>query len=246
MLSHALRYAEKNGRIELCVSLDVSKKIKFEVAHAIQKAEVSIKADINDNICKLLVDMLGGTLNSSINSDCATYWFCIESSCPVETDLIPCEYQPSENLIGMRPSFCSYKSDNIEEETALFVIDDNSTNRQALKYILKTSNAAIFEAVNGKDAVKMFIDYGCKYKYWVVFMDIDMPVMDGIEAARQLKGISHDQLKVHIKIYIITAYDTLQHRLICSQAGVEGFFTKPISYDKIKEILKLNHLDLRG
>jgi CheY-like chemotaxis protein len=66
----------------------------------------------------------------------------------------------------------------------------------------------------------------------VILMDIDMPVLDGIEATRYIRVFNRQ-----IPIIAITAYADDQMRTECAEAGMNAFLAKPCSRDEIREII---------
>lgn len=103
----------------------------------------------------------------------------------------------------------------------ILIVDDNANNRMTLKLLLEEcSQCAVYEAVNGKEAVQMCIDE----TYDLVFMDIMMPVMDGIEATRQIRSFDQSVLIVAVS----AMGDDYNKELILS-AGAKDYMTKPIN-----------------
>ncbi|MCK9372233.1 MAG: response regulator [Sulfuricurvum sp.] len=107
--------------------------------------------------------------------------------------------------------------------TKILIVDDNTNNRLTLKLLLEAcTECTIREAVNGKEAVQMCIDEA----YDLVFMDIMMPVMDGIEATRQIRSFDHCVLIVAISAM---GDDYNKERILF--AGAKDYMTKPINSD---------------
>lgn len=112
------------------------------------------------------------------------------------------------------------------------VVDDIKTNRFILVKMLNKLGIQTVEVENGQEALD-----ACKEKdFAIVFMDIDMPVMDGIESTKQirnLKGIWSD-----IPIVAITAGGVRATEEICMQAGMNDHYIKPIDKEVIAKIIK--------
>lgn len=107
--------------------------------------------------------------------------------------------------------------------TKILIVDDNTNNRLTLKLLLEEcTECTIREAANGKEAVQMCIDEA----YDLVFMDIMMPVMDGIEATRQIRSFDHCVLIVAISAM---GDDYNKERILF--AGAKDYMTKPINSD---------------
>ena len=126
--------------------------------------------------------------------------------------------------------------------TAL-VVDDMSVNRLVIKMILEGFKLEVDEACNGKVAVEI-----CKNKlktskqskpYDIIFMDIDMPIMNGIIAAEQITEL----FKVYpwgknLPIIAVTAFDTQQIKEESLAAGMKEFAPKPLKADLVEYYLK--------
>jgi len=67
-------------------------------------------------------------------------------------------------------------------ERIALVVDDSMANRKMTRFILEQQGLVVHEACNGQEAVGMAIER----KYWVIFMDNQMPVMNGVEATKRI------------------------------------------------------------
>ena len=110
------------------------------------------------------------------------------------------------------------------------IADDTKVNRDVLSRMLSDIGVEVIEAENGQQAVEMVRSY----KPDIVFMDIRMPVMDGLEAARRL----FDEFdKSQLKIIAISA-STLRHEQEeYFQAGFDDFISKPFRFERLCECL---------
>ncbi|MEF3191309.1 MAG: response regulator [Campylobacterales bacterium] len=103
----------------------------------------------------------------------------------------------------------------------ILIVDDNLSNRLAIKILLKEfPECTISEATNGKEAVQACIDEA----FDLVFMDIMMPEMDGIEATRHIK--SFDQI---VLIVAVSALGEESKKEAILRAGADDYITKPIN-----------------
>jgi two-component system sensor histidine kinase/response regulator len=114
----------------------------------------------------------------------------------------------------------------------VLVVEDNEINQQVARELLEEYGAFVEIAANGKIATRILCDD--KRKYDVVFMDLQMPEMDGYEATLAIRSVIR---KEELPIIAMTAHalqSELQH---CLEIGMNDVVTKPIDPDKLKEAL---------
>ena len=85
-------------------------------------------------------------------------------------------------------------------------------------------------AINGAIAWYM----AQKFEYDIIFMDLQMPVMGGLEATRAIRSMEKNT-KRHVPIIAITAYAYEQDKIDCMEAGMDDFISKPVDYDILME-----------
>ncbi len=127
-----------------------------------------------------------------------------------------------------------YISQAKKSEMSLLLVEDNSTNRILAEIILKKLGYSTDIAVNGEEAVK-------KLKlssYDLVFMDLQMPVMGGLEATRIIRSSESDVLDHKIPIVAMTANAMAGDRKICIEAGMSDYIAKPILKEKVRAVLE--------
>jgi CheY-like chemotaxis protein len=143
-------------------------------------------------------------------------------------------------------SFClgkgSLKEERIETETGCFLgfrillAEDVEINREIVLSLLESTGLAIDCAENGVQAVSM---YGASpERFNMIFMDVQMPEMDGYEATRRIRAMEHP-LAVQVPIVAMTANvfkEDIERRL---QAGMDDHVGKPINMDEVLRILRL-------
>ena len=120
------------------------------------------------------------------------------------------------------------------------VADDNEINRFVLKRLLNQNypEVTVYEAVNGKEVVSCVLTHCLnKDQKNLVFMDLEMPEMDGIQATRKLRNLVNPEF--HLCIVAMTAHTTEQERTKCDKAGMNAFYTKPVSLEQLRKIMKL-------
>ena len=119
----------------------------------------------------------------------------------------------------------------------ILLADDNPVNLDLTARLLKKRGHEISTAENGQEAVDCFLE-----KYFdVILMDLEMPVMSGIEAARQIRAkekASSINTPAYTPIIAMTAHDEETERTACLVVGMDGFITKPIDIKTIDKTIR--------
>jgi len=110
----------------------------------------------------------------------------------------------------------------------VLLAEDNDNNKQLINMFLQKLGAEVSFANNGQEAV----DLAQRVDYDLILMDMQMPVMDGLEATRQLMSLGCDT-----PIVALTANAMKEDREICRQAGCEDFLAKPINRQHFVEVV---------
>jgi len=127
-----------------------------------------------------------------------------------------------------------------EEAKIALVVDDSAMQCKVLSILLKEEGYRVFTANDGARGVAMYV----KYKPDLVLMDINMPVMNGYEAARKIKSLS--QKNSLCPLIFITSMDTDNAFIESIDAGGDGILVRPFSPEvfkaKIKSIQRISDL----
>lgn len=115
----------------------------------------------------------------------------------------------------------------------VLVAEDDSIGFLVISNILRKAGFEVLRAVNGAEAVEL-----CKQRLDIqlVLMDINMPVMDGLEATRIIRSFRHD-----LPVIAVTAYTADNTRNVALEAGCDDYIPKPVDkslvIEKIKELI---------
>ncbi len=114
----------------------------------------------------------------------------------------------------------------------ILIVEDNKINMLLIKTILKTlfPKAELIESTNGEDAVKEFINSAPD----LILMDVQMPVLNGIEATKQIRDLDQNP---NVPIIALTAGTSKEERELCISSGMSDFISKPVTKDIIKEVI---------
>ncbi len=112
----------------------------------------------------------------------------------------------------------------------LLVAEDNPVNQKLAQRILERLGCDVTIAENGSEAVRMHLDT----TFDAILMDVQMPVMDGLEATRQIRG---SDSRSGIPIVALTANALQGDRDMCLAAGMDEYIAKPFKPEQIQEVL---------
>jgi len=165
------------------------------------------------NISKSLVELLGGTIefDSKINKG-STFYFTIANK---PEDI-------SKTALTIPPDL------NWDNKTIL-IAEDEECNYKYLKHLLNRTNATILWANNGQEAV----DMASKHDIDLILMDIKMPVMNGLEATRVIKGLNKN-----IPIIAQTAFIYENDEKVSLRSGCDAYIAKPIGKNQLIELMQ--------
>jgi len=115
----------------------------------------------------------------------------------------------------------------------ILVVEDNPTNRLvALKFLSKL-NLEADVAVNGVEAVEILR----KRRYELVFMDVQMPEMDGLAATRLIRDPASGVCDTTVPVVAMTAHAMKEDSDRCLEAGMDAHISKPISINALREVV---------
>lgn len=111
----------------------------------------------------------------------------------------------------------------------ILVVEDNPINQQIIRLMIDSLNWNCTTVNNGQEAV----DITQQNKFDLIFMDLNMPVLDGIEATRVIR-----QYDKHTPIIAVTAYSGNYYRTETIKAGMNGFISKPFTRTDIYNMVQ--------
>jgi len=116
----------------------------------------------------------------------------------------------------------------------VLVVDDNLLNRKLACAILKNHELEYDIAENGKIAFDFFMSG----KYNLILMDIQMPIMNGIECTKKIRKFERESnVKSPIPIIAVTAFAMENDKQNCFNAGMNDFIAKPFKAEDLVEII---------
>ncbi len=115
------------------------------------------------------------------------------------------------------------------------LVEDNPLNREIAKEILEMRGLIVDEAENGETALERFSSSPENY-YQMVFMDIQMPVMNGYEATKTIRGLDRRDART-VPVIAMTANAFVEDMQKSRQAGMDEHLIKPIDFKNLDRIL---------
>lgn len=114
----------------------------------------------------------------------------------------------------------------------ILVVDDYPVNAELVKEMLEMMECNVDLAEDGAIAFDLYV----QHNYDLIFMDIQMPELDGYQATRKIRETEKDTNR-HTKIIAITANALSGDKEKCIEAGMDDYVSKPIKGENIEEML---------
>jgi len=138
-----------------------------------------------------------------------------------------------QNIDISKKNDTTNKQNVVKLSGRVLFVDDNIVNQQIGKAMLSTFGLDYEIVSDGKQA----LDARIKDQFDLVFMDCQMPIMDGFEATREIRSFEKDFKKENIPIVALTANAMQGDREACLAAGMDDYLSKPYSTETLLEVL---------
>lgn len=219
-------YTRKDEMLEFSVidtGIGIHDDMKEKIFERFRQADNSLTrsyegSGLGLSISRGYVEMLGGTIRvESVSGRGSGFFFTLPYNAP---GFLKMDVSPSDD---QEPAVLS-------PGLTIVVAEDDEVSSFLLQQNLKGENITIFSAVTGLEAVELV---RCHPEISLVLMDIQMPVMDGFEATRQIK-----QLRPGLPVIAQTAFTTEEGREMATKAGCDALITKPIKRRELLDLMK--------
>ena len=248
IVSNAIKYTPGGGQIDVSMDMVSENRYRFRCTdNGIGMTEEFIEhicedysraedsrisktegAGLGMSVVKGFTELMHGSL--SIESELGK-----GSTFTVELPLPPASEEQREAVLHAKNDAEQSYADFIGKRALL--VEDNALNAEIAVELLESIGFTVDWAKNGKIGVEKFEGSETGY-YFAVFMDMQMPVMDGLEATRLIRESQREDND--IPIFAMTANTYASDRQKCREAGMTGYISKPISIKVIEGTLKEN------
>jgi len=209
------------------VSKDALKRIFEPFEREESKFTKSIKGyGLGIPICKSIIEAMGGKIIiESKNNKGTKIKFNIILKYDTKGIAQIKEIKREENINSLEHGF--------NKDLKILLAEDNEINSSLFLEILKTFGLKCDLAVNGLEAVSMCV----KENYDIIFMDCQLPELDGISAAKKIRKI-YDNSKKNYAIIAITAFAMDKDIEFCLKSGMDDCIIKPVNINRLKNLIK--------
>lgn len=173
-------------------------------------------------ITKNLVEQMGGSIGvESVLGEGSTFTLLLPFRQGEEAAEEPCEPAAvtETDIIGMR----------------VLLVEDNPLNQEIAQYILEDAGAVVVHAENGEEAVHCFRE-APPYGFDCILMDVMMPIMDGLEATRQIRAMNRADAGI-VPIIAMTANAFVEDVEKALKAGMNQHLAKPLDMNRLLQVL---------
>jgi PAS domain S-box-containing protein len=252
LVGNALKFTEK-GTVSLKVSCDTDSENPFEperVRFEVTDTGIGIPKKIQDslfqaftqadtsttrkyggtglglNISRQLVEKMGGRMGvDSVEKEGSTFWFTVMFG-KASKDQVS---EAKEAVLSSQGSISRKRPRDLR----ILLVEDNMVNQAVARGMLNKLGFAAEGATDGKDALLQLSETD----FDLVFMDIQMPILGGLETTQKIRDGEANGRNKHVPIIAMTAHATKKDRQMCLDAGMDDYIPKPISSKLITEAM---------
>lgn len=246
VLSAGLRHTERGGLSVRCTASSGSGPGRIALSVEISDTGVAMSQELCDHLfevrydtewqdasayaaglglplCARLAELMGGSME--VRSDPGkgnTLILTVDLAVHEQTGAVP-----SSGRGGARKKIAT-------GALRILLAEDNPINQKIMNGMLAKDGHEVFVASNGSEAVGAIR----RGSYDLVLMDVQMPVMDGVAAVLEIRRLEQ-ALDCYTPVVALTAHTEKADRERCLDAGMDGYLTKPVSLENLRQALDL-------
>ncbi|WP_289020824.1 ATP-binding protein [Desulfobacter postgatei] len=261
LLSNALKFTNK-GTIRVRVQTLEEKNAFTKVGFAVKDTGIGMEKDVCDRlfkpftqadesttrefggtglglaISKQLVELMGGRISCESRSGIGSeFMFQLELEKVSQESVAPVKFSSETDSIMPNPAVYDRRSEIevlAEKAPLVLVVEDNTINQEVSSGILKNLGCRVDLAENGEMAVAAVKNKS----YDIIFMDCQMPVMDGYDTTRRIRAMgSISRSGGELPVVALTAHALAGDRVKCIKAGMDDHLAKPFSKFQMATVL---------
>ena len=118
-----------------------------------------------------------------------------------------------------------------KRKSRVLLIDDNADHLRGIKELITLESS--FDVVGATTSANIGINLAKKYRPDLILMDIQMPVMNGRDAAKQIRSMDRKDAG-EIPIFALSADAFVEDQRLSAMSGMNGHFTKPIDFEEMR------------
>lgn len=246
LMSNAIKFTDK-GSIGISCKADMDTRLsgnQVKISVSVMDTGIGIKPEERENIFSVFQQSetgmsrkYGGTgLGLTISKKLARF---MEGDITVESEpgrgsIFTFTFTAGLHEAADDVSRDTRLSDAPEKKLNVLAVDDNNTNCALIRAVLKKLGHTCLTAADGNEALELVKEHS----FDIILMDIEMPGLDGIEAAKAVRRGDCGKDKAGIPVVALTAHALKEVRDKSFEAGINGYITKPVDITKLNEVLR--------
>lgn len=175
-------------------------------------------------ISKGLVELMGGNIKVSSEPNVGTTF---ELFLPIQ------EAEELQNNQSLHEENLATLTNDDEIRPSILLVEDHLMNQKVFSIMIEPFNMDVTIANNGAEAVEIYQ----QSNFDIVFMDMQMPIMDGVSATRKIREIEAEFNRSHTPIVMLTANATISHQQKALAAGADYHVIKPLTLESLGQVL---------
>lgn len=253
LVGNAIKFTDR-GEVQLNVSRQLKSQATCSLLFSVRDTGIGIPADEQARIFEdfqqadrsttrnhggtglglaisaRLVELMGGRIEvDSAPKRGSTFHFTVDFPIIQSAEQAPGQDTESKTL---HPDAPTREDASPLETVRVLLAEDNKVNQTLAMKLLEKLGCQVTVVENGAQAVATLTDN----EFDIIFMDVEMPEMDGISATKEIRRREQDS-KQHIPIVAVTAHAVLGDRERCLASGMDDYLSKPVRINEIKAML---------